>query len=89
MIISIIMYSANLRCSSINFGVTQITCCPFQYFTKFRLWDKMVSNSDYCPAITCKVEMMSPWVILVMVLRSLMLRVPRKSLRISRRTQDQ
>ena len=37
MIIFIIMYLANLRCSSINFGVTQITCCPFQYFTRFRL----------------------------------------------------
>ena len=34
--------------------------------------------------------MMSPWVILVIPLRSLMLRVPGKSLlRISRRTQDQ
>ena len=33
--------------------------------------------------------MMSFWEILVIPLRSLMLRVPRKSLRISRRTQDQ
>ena len=33
--------------------------------------------------------MMSPWVILVIPLRSLMLRVPGLSLRISRRTQDQ
>ena len=32
---------------------------------------------------------MSPWVMLVIVLRSFMLRVPRKSLKISRRTQDQ
>ena len=31
---------ANLRCSSMSFGVTQITCCPFQYFTKFKLWTK-------------------------------------------------
>ena len=30
----------NLRCSSISFGVTQITCCPFQYFTKFKLYTK-------------------------------------------------
>ena len=27
----------DLRCSSISLGVTQITCCPFQYFTRFRL----------------------------------------------------
>ena len=33
--------------------------------------------------------MISPWVMLVIVLRSLMLRVPLKSLRISKRTQDQ
>jgi len=31
------LYSEDLKCSSISFGVTQITCCPFQYFTRFRL----------------------------------------------------
>ena len=35
--IIVLINSANLRCSSISFGVTQITCWPFQYFTKFKL----------------------------------------------------
>ena len=30
-----LLYSDDLRCSSTSFGVTQITCCPFQYLTKF------------------------------------------------------
>lgn len=29
------LYCELLRCSSTSFGVTQITCCPFQYFTMF------------------------------------------------------
>ena len=69
-----LLYSDDLRCSSTSFGVTQITCCPFQYLTKFN---------------DCKVLMMSACVIEVILLRSLMLRVPLKSRNISNRTQDQ
>ena len=69
-----LLYSEDFICSSTNLGVTQITCCPFQYLTRFK---------------ACNVEMMSGCVIEVMALKSLILKVPLKSLRISRRTQDQ
>ena len=64
---------------------------PLPVLHQVQALDKIVKNSNYyrLQKNTCKVEMMSPWVMLVIVLRSLMLRVPRKSLRISRRTQDQ
>ena len=50
-----LLYSELLMCSSTNFGVTQMTCWPFQYLTKFK---------------ACKVEMMSGWVIDVIALKS-------------------
>ena len=40
-------------CSSMSFGVTQIMCCPFQYFTILRAW---------------RVLTISSWVILVKLL---------------------
>ena len=45
---------AELIYSSTSFGVTQITCCPFQYLTKLMF---------------CNVEMMSCWVMLVIWLK--------------------
>ena len=68
------LYSDDFRCSSTNLGVTQITCWPFQYFTKF---------SD------CRVLIISACVIDVILLRSLILNVPLKSRSISNNTQDQ
>ena len=47
-------YCALLTCSSTSFGVTQITCCPFQYLIMLR---------------DCSVLMMSSCVILVIVLQ--------------------
>lgn len=44
------LYWALLRCSSTSLGVTQMTCCPFQYLTMLRDW---------------RVLMMSVWVMLV------------------------
>jgi len=57
-----------------SFGVTQITCWPFQYLMRL---------SD------CSVEMMSSVLIADMDERSLIERVPRKSLRICNSTDDQ
>ena len=47
------LYCALFRCSSTSLGVTQMTCCPFQYLT-------MLSD--------CSVVMMSFWAMLVMLL---------------------
>lgn len=49
-----LLYWLERMCSSTNFGVTQITCWPFQYFTMF---------------ILCSVEIMSVCVILVIWLQ--------------------
>lgn len=51
-----LLYWLDLICSSTNFGVTQITCCPFQYFTIF---------------ILCSVEIISVWVMLVIWLKKI------------------
>ena len=50
-----LLYSELLMCSSTNLGVTQMTCWPFQYLTRFR---------------ACNVEMMSGWVMDVIALKS-------------------
>lgn len=49
-----LLYWLLFMCSSTNFGVTQITCCPFQYLTIF---------------ILCNVDMMSVWEMLVIWLK--------------------
>ena len=49
-----LLYWELFKCSSTSFGVTQITCCPFQYFTMLR---------------DCRVLMMSFCVILVISLK--------------------
>lgn len=40
------LYWALLRCSSTSLGVTQMTCCPFQYFTM--LSDCSVLMMSFC-----------------------------------------
>ena len=50
------LYSADFKCSSISLGVTQITCWPFQYLTRFKdcsveimsFWNKISFHENLC-----------------------------------------